>query len=369
MNAANDQPARRSTRKVAVGPLVMGGGAPVSVQGMTKVFTRDIDACVAQINRMTAAGCEIVRVAAATAADTAALPEIIKQTKVPIVADVHFHYRRALEAIEAGVAKIRLNPGNIKDRRQVEEVIAACQAKGTAIRVGVNEGSVVDRQASAAEQRQQMQDLESLMVDKLTEYVSIFAQKNFEALVLSAKSHDVRLCIAVNRQISRRFDYPLHLGLTHSGDVETGTIRSAAALAPLLAEGIGDTMRISLAGDPVKEIEVAWELLSSLKLRERTRPELIVCPTCGRTEIDLLGITEKVKAALADIHIGISVAVMGCVVNGPGEAAGVDVALCGGRDRAVIYRSGRKAATVPADQAIEALMEQINSLVAERSIH
>ena len=187
-------------------------------------------------------------------------------------------------------------------------------------------------------------------------------------MVLSAKSHDARLCIAVNRRISERFDYPLHLGLTHAGDVETGTIRSVAALAPLLAEGIGDTIRISLAGDPVKEIEVAWELLSSLKLRERARPELIVCPTCGRTEIELLAIAEQVKAALADIHMGISVAVMGCVVNGPGEAAGVDVALCGGRDRAVIYRSGQKVASVPADQAIEALMGEIRALVAERSI-
>ena len=365
MSVDNKPFPRRITKKAPIGPVVIGGGTPILVQSMAKVFTRDIDACVGQINQMSAAGCEIVRVAVATAQDTSALPEIIRQINVPLVADVHFHYRRALEAIEAGAAKIRLNPGNIKDRRQVEEVIAACKANEVAIRVGVNEGSVVDRKAPVAQQQQQMQDLETLMVEELAKYVLIFEDNNFDNLVLSAKSHSPGLCLAVNRAISQRFDYPLHLGLTHAGDVQTGTIRSVAALAPLLAEGIGDTIRISLAGDPLKEIEVAWELLCSMKLREATKPELIICPTCGRTEIDLLALAEEVKQALVDVRLGIKVAVMGCVVNGPGEAAGVDLALCGGRDKAVIYRSGQKVASVSSDQAVGVLLEQLQVLAAE----
>lgn len=350
---------RRPTRKVKAGPVAIGGDAPITVQSMTSVPTWQVDRCLAQIATLVDHGCELVRLAVPTPKDTAALPEILRQVAIPVVADVHFHFQRALEAIEAGVAKIRLNPGNISDRKQVEQVIAACKAHGTAIRVGVNEGSIVERRDEQKRTAEQRLNLTDLMVDKLTEYVRIFEDHHFDNLVLSAKCHDAARTIAVNRAISQRFDYPLHLGVTHAGDVATGSIRSAAALGTLLAEGIGDTIRISLTGDPACEVDVAWEILNTLGLRPRRRPELIACPTCGRTEVDLVGMVEQVKAALAEVKIPLTVAVMGCVVNGPGEAEGADVALCGGKDKCLIYARGQKVATVPADQAVKALLEQI----------
>lgn len=348
---------RRETQRVAIGGACIGGDAPILVQGMTNVHTRDWERCLEQVRGMMDRGCELVRLAVPTKEDTAALTRIIDQVSIPIVADVHFHYRRALEAIEAGVHKIRLNPGNIQDRKQVEEVIAACKSQGTVIRVGVNEGSIGKRLSQA--ERQDDDFVVQQMEEKLADTVRIFETNHFEPLVISAKSHDVRRNIAVNRAISKTFDYPIHLGVTHAGDPLTGSVRSATALGTLLAEGIGDTIRVSLAGDPLTEIEVAWEILNSLGLRERKRPELIACPTCGRMEIDLLRMVEEVKAGLQEIREPITVAVMGCVVNGPGEAEGADVALCGGRDKVLIYRAGQKVATVSADQAVAALLEQV----------
>jgi len=349
--------ARRITKQVAVGGASVGGGAPILVQGMTNVHTRDWERCLEQVAGLIDRGCELVRLAVPTKEDTDALTKIVGQVSIPIVADVHFHYQRALEAIEAGVHKIRLNPGNIQDRKQVEEVIAACKSHDVAIRVGVNEGSI-SRRLSQAE-RQDDDFMVKLMVETLADTIRIFEANQFEPLVISAKSHDVRRTIALNRAVSETFDYPIHLGVTHAGDPLTGSVRNATALGSLLADGIGDTIRVSLAGDPSTEIEVAWEILSSLGLRPRKRPELIACPTCGRMEIDLLRMVQEVKTGLQEIHQPITVAVMGCVVNGPGEAQGADVALCGGRDKALIYRAGKKVATVPADKAVEALLEQV----------
>ena len=362
MNKAQWQVKRRSTKLVAVGPLRLGGTEPIRVQSMTSVRTRDVQAALAQIEAMIEQDCEIVRMAVPTPKDTAALAQIMRQVKIPVVADVHFHFNRALEAIEAGVHKIRLNPGNIGDRKEVELVIAACKANGVAIRVGVNEGSIVERKDATKRQLELHQDLVTLMVEKMAEYVRIFEDNHFDNLVLSAKCHDAARTIAVNRAISARFDYPLHLGVTHAGDVQTGSVRSATAIGALLAEGIGDTIRVSLAGEPVAELETAWEILTSLGLRERRRPELIACPTCGRTEIDLLAMVERVKKALKPIKAPITVAVMGCVVNGPGEAQDADVALCGGKNQAVIYRRGKKVATVTAENAVETLLEQVHKV-------
>ncbi len=365
---------RRPTREVKIGDVTIGGSAPIVVQSMANVPTYDIDRCVDQINRMAQAGCELVRVAVPTKKDTAVLPEILSQVSVPLIADVHFHYRRAMEAIEAGIHKIRLNPGNISDRKQVEEVIVACKVGGTAIRVGVNQGSIQPRVGKPnagkpnddkpTEQRKQ--NLVTLMVDKLSEYGAIFEDNSFGNLVLSAKCHDGSTTIMVNRAVSERFNYPLHLGVTHAGTVRTGSVRSAAALGALLAEGIGDTIRVSLAGDPLDEIEVAWEILNTLKLRRRHGPELIACPTCGRTQIDMLSMVEKVRVALREVREPVVVAVMGCVVNGPGEAAEADVALCGGKDKVVIYCRQEKVATVPADKAVEALLQQVKLFIAEK---
>jgi (E)-4-hydroxy-3-methylbut-2-enyl-diphosphate synthase len=369
MNSKTIMTDRRPTREVKIGDVTIGGGTPIVVQSMTNVPTSDIDRCVDQINRMAQAGCELVRVAVPTKKDTAVLSEILSQVSVPLIADVHFHYRRAMEAINAGIHKIRLNPGNISDRKEVEEVIAACKANGTAIRVGVNQGSIQPRGGkpnAGKPTEQRKQGLVTLMVDKLSEYVAIFEDNNFDNLVLSAKCHDGSTTIMVNRAVSERFNYPLHLGVTHAGTVRTGSVRSAAALGALLAEGIGDTIRVSLAGDPLGEIEVAWEILNTLKLRRRRGPELIACPTCGRTQIDMLSMVEKVSVALREVHEPIVVAVMGCVVNGPGEAAEADVALCGGKDKAVIYCRQEKVATVPADKAVEALLQQVKLFVAEK---
>jgi len=357
---------RRTTRQVRIGGVAIGGGAPVAVQSMTNTHTHRIDETVAQINRLAAAGCDIVRVAVPEKADTAALPEILGQVRVPIVADVHFHYERAIEAIEAGVHKIRLNPGNIRDRSQVNRVIAACRERGIPIRVGVNEGSVVERQDKTARQAERdllaadyRRQLVDLMLRKLEDYVRIFEENRFADVVLAAKSHDPTVVIDVYRAMSGRFDYPLHVGVTHAGPPETGRIRSVAAIATLLAEGIGDTIRISYAADPIHEVEDARELLCTLGLRQRLGPELIACPTCGRIEVDLIGLVDRVRERLATIRTPVKVAVMGCVVNGPGEAEGADVALCAGRGRGVIYVRGKQTRTVSEAEMLDALYDEI----------
>jgi (E)-4-hydroxy-3-methylbut-2-enyl-diphosphate synthase len=362
---------RRRTRKVVVGDAAhgfvgMGGDAPVVLQTMTSTYTYEIDATVSQINRLHAAGADLVRVAVPDRRDTQALREILSQVRVPIIADVHFHFERALEAIDAGVHKIRLNPGNIKDRPKVEKVIAACRERRIPIRVGANEGGIVERQdksSRAAEKAALDQDyrgqMTAIMVAKLEEYLRIFADNDFHDVVLSAKSVDPQIVLTAYREISRRFDFPLHLGVTHAGPPETGRIRSVVALGALLAEGIGDTIRISYASDPIHEIEDGKELLQVLGLRSRTEPELIACPTCGRIEIDLIAMMAEVRKRLAEIRVPVKVAVMGCVVNGPGEAEGSDVAVFAGKHKGVIYVQGEQVATVPEDRILDALFEQV----------
>ncbi|HUT00852.1 MAG TPA: flavodoxin-dependent (E)-4-hydroxy-3-methylbut-2-enyl-diphosphate synthase [Phycisphaerae bacterium] len=360
---------RRETRAVRVGPLVLGGGAPVTVQSMTNTRTADAAATIAQVQRLAEAGAELVRVAVPTRADTAALREIVSASPVPIAADVHFHFDRALEAIEGGAAKIRLNPGNLSDRDQVRRVIDAAADAGVAIRVGVNEGSVVERRDASRRAADLTRPLDRLMVEKMAEYLDVFDEANFHELVLSAKSHDAYTTVAANRLLAERWDYPLHLGVTHAGTAETGAIRSAAALGALLSEGVGDTIRISYAGDPVAEVEAALELLYSLRLRRRPGLELIACPTCGRTQMDLAPIAEQVRAALADVDFPVTVAVMGCVVNGPGEAANADVAICAGKGKAAIYRAGRKLRTVPAADIVPAILAEVKALRTAADSH
>ena len=362
---------RRKTRKVIVGDKLhgfvgIGGDAPVALQTMTSTYTYDIDATVKQINALHRAGADLVRVAVPDKRDTAALKEILNQVRVPLIADVHFHFERALEAIEAGIHKIRLNPGNIKDRPKVERVIAACKERKIPIRVGANEGGIVERQdkgqraeEKAALEKDYQGQMAAIMVEKLEEYLSIFADNDFYDVVLSAKSVDPEIVLSAYRQISDRFDYPLHLGVTHAGPPETGRIRSVVALGALLAQGIGDTIRISYAADPVFEVEDGKELLQVLGLRPRTEPELIACPTCGRIEIDLIAMMTEVRRRLAEIPVPVKVAVMGCVVNGPGEAEGSDVAVFAGRHRGVIYVQGEQVATVTEEQMLDKLFEEV----------
>ncbi len=363
---------RRSTRSILIGDdrtgrVGIGGEHPVSVQTMTSGYTWDIDECVAEINRMHEAGADIVRVAVPQRKDTEALPEILAQTSVPIVADVHFHYKRALEAVEAGIHKIRLNPGNINDREQVNMVIDACRERSIPIRVGVNEGSIIerkDKQQRAEELGKFFADrhqghLIALMIAKLEEYMDIFDARDFHDVCISAKSMDARLVIEIYREISARFDYPLHLGVTHAGPKETGAIRSVVALGSLLSNGIGDTLRISYASDPVHEVEDGLELLYCLGLRNRVGAELIACPTCGRIQVDLFTLVQAVRKKLAkEIELPIKVAVMGCVVNGPGEAEGADVAVFAGDRRGIIYVQGERVANVKEEEILDRLLEE-----------
>ncbi|HMN40703.1 MAG TPA: flavodoxin-dependent (E)-4-hydroxy-3-methylbut-2-enyl-diphosphate synthase [Phycisphaerales bacterium] len=380
---------RRPTRQIKVGDartgvVLIGGGipnrdgtpttpAPVSVQTMTAGYTHEIDTCVTEINRMAAAGADIVRVAVPEKKDTEALKEIIQRTQVPIVADVHFHFQRALEAVEAGVHKIRLNPGNIQDRKQVIDVIQACKAKGLPIRVGVNEGSIIERKDKQKRMKELGQVfsnhkngyLLAIMITKLEEYLDIFYEQDFYDVSISAKSMDASMVIDAYTEISKRFDHPLHLGVTHAGPKETGCIRSIAALSALLCNGIGDTIRISYANDPIYEVQDGLELLYSLGLKTRVGVDLIACPTCGRIQVDLFTLIQDVRKALVTIKTPIKVAVMGCIVNGPGEAEGADVAIFAGDRRGIIYVQGQKVDNVPEEKILETLMDHCRKFEAK----
>ena len=362
---------RRKTRQICVGGVIIGGDAPISVQSMTAGYTHDVDECVAEINKLVHAGADIVRVAVPEKKDTAALPEILAQVNVPIVADVHFHFKRALEAIEAGVHKIRLNPGNIGDVEQVNAVIDACKDAEIPIRIGVNEGSVVERKDKQKRQEEltsffadrQHGHLLAMMIAKVEEYLEVFDARDFHDICLSAKLMDARLVIDIYEELSKRFDYPLHLGVTHAGPRETGSIRSISALGALLSQGIGDTIRISYASDPVFEVEDGIELLNCLDLRDRVGAELIACPSCGRIQVDLFSLVDDVRNQLQhDIDVPIKVAVMGCVVNGPGEAEGADVAVFAGDRRGIIYVQGERVANIPEEEILERLLQECKTL-------
>jgi (E)-4-hydroxy-3-methylbut-2-enyl-diphosphate synthase len=387
---------RRPTRQIRLGNartgiVAVGGGlpadhplrdahsapgqpAPVSVQTMTAGYTHEIDRCVAEIHKLHAAGADVVRVAVPEKKDTLALKEILAQTSVPIVADVHFHFQRALEAVEAGVHKIRLNPGNITDRSQVQDVIRACKDAAIPIRVGVNEGSIIERkdkqkrakELGAVFSHHKHGYLLAIMIAKLEEYLDIFYESDFFDIAISAKSIDPMLVIDAYTEISARFPHPLHLGVTHAGPKETGCIRSVVALGSLLTRGVGDTIRISYASDPVYEVQDGLELLWCLGLRERKGAELIACPTCGRIQVDLFELTQQVRTKLAEkIEVPMKVAVMGCVVNGPGEAEGADVAVFAGDRKGIIYVQGQRVATVPEPEILDALLTQCEKFQAD----
>ncbi|MHC4315785.1 MAG: flavodoxin-dependent (E)-4-hydroxy-3-methylbut-2-enyl-diphosphate synthase [Planctomycetota bacterium] len=349
---------RRKTKKVRVAQVIIGSSAPLVIQSMTKVPTVDIGRCVRQINQLVKAGCRLVRIAVPTRADTAAFAKIVRKVNVPLIADVHFSPSRAIEAIEAGAAKVRLNPGNIKKRESILRIIDSAKMHKTAIRVGVNEASIRDLK----KQNVPLKKRTALMLKEMKKYVRLFENRNFAQLVLSAKSSDVLRTIEINRSIAETFDYPIHLGLTHAGLPEDAQIPSAIALGTLLAEGIGDTIRVSAAGNPIVETEIAKQILIALGLYERTKPELIVCPTCARAQIDITRLARQVEKALLSIDKPVRVAVMGCVVNGPGEAADADLAVCAAKNKGYIYRKGRKISTVPQSRLIPALLKELKKL-------
>lgn len=349
--------ARERTRRVMVGSVPLGGGSPVVVQSMTCTPTVDADATLAQVNALVDAGCDLVRVTVPSREALGPFERICRESPVPIVADIHFDYRLAIGAVRAGAAKLRINPGNIGDWERVDAVIDAAGEAGAAIRIGVNAGSLDKRIA----ERDGLTQPEKLVASSL-EFVEHFEKRGFDDIVLSAKAHSVPTTIETYRALSRELPHvPLHLGVTEAGTVQQGTIKSAVGLGVLLAEGIGDTMRVSLTADPVEEPPVCWGILQSLGLRRRG-PELVSCPTCGRTQVDLIGLAEEVAERLKGCSKPISVAVMGCVVNGPGEASDADVGVACGRGVGMVFRHGEVIRKVPEDQIVDALMEEIDRL-------
>lgn len=350
-------PARNLTRPVHVGGVQIGGGAPVMVQSMTCTSTLDTDATCAQVQALADAGCDIVRVTVPSKEALESFAVICRVSPVPIVADIHFDYRLAIGAVKAGAAKLRINPGNIGSWDKVDAVIDAAGEAGAAIRIGVNAGSL---ERDIAE-RQDLTQPEKLVMSSLR-FVEHFEDRGFTDIVLSAKAHSVNTTIDTYRALSRELpQVPLHLGVTEAGTVRQGTIKSSVALGILLAEGIGDTMRVSLTADPVEEPPVAWGILEALGIRRRG-PELVSCPTCGRTQVDLIPIAREVERRLQGVTKPISVAVMGCVVNGPGEASDADVGVACGRGTALLFRHGEVIRKIAEEDIVDALMEEVDAL-------
>ncbi len=334
----------------------MGGDAPVAVQSMTSTDTRDAANTVAQIRELEEWGCEIVRVAVPDAEAAGRLAEIRAGIGIPLVADIHFDYRLALQALAAGVDALRLNPGNISDPDKVKQVVRAAKERAVPIRIGVNAGSLPERQPEDGRTTPQR------MVDLALEQVRLLEALDFDLIKLSLKAFDVPTTVEAYRQMAAAVDYPLHLGITEAGTPRTGIVRSAAGLGILLYEGIGDTIRVSLTAHPRGEVRTAWEILRALNLRQRG-PTLVSCPTCGRTEIDLIGLAKRVDDALQAMAAPIKVAVMGCVVNGPGEAREADVGVAGGKGKGVVFRRGLVVRTVAEDELYDALMEEIRGFL------
>jgi (E)-4-hydroxy-3-methylbut-2-enyl-diphosphate synthase len=355
---------RRKARVVHKGTVPIGGSHPVAVQSMTTTPTADVGATVAQIRELAALGCEIVRVAVPDRAAAEALAAIREHIAIPLIADIHFSHRLALAAIEAGVDGLRLNPGNLKKAEYVRQVVLAAKDRGIPIRIGVNSGSV--RERSHLEVVEDEGELVPLMVDAAMGYVRQFEALDFHDIVLSLKASEPMATVAAYRAAAEQCDYPLHLGVTAAGPPGRGTIKSAVALGILLAEGIGDTIRVSLTGPPHREIEVAYDILAALGLRERRHPEVIACPTCGRCEIDLVSLVERVEEAVRDAPPWLTVAVMGCVVNGPGEAKDADIGLAGGKGFAYLFEKGALLRRVSEERAADELTAEIRRLVERR---
>jgi len=357
-------------RQVSVGKVKIGGGAPITIQSMTKTDTRDVGATVAQILSLEQAGCDIVRVAVPDMKAASVLGQIKSQIGIPLVGDVHFDHRLALEAIRQGVDKLRLNPGNIREQGKVEQVVKAAADKGISIRVGANAGSLPpDVEEKHRDHLMTAHGQAAAMVEAALGQIAVLEGMGFRDIVISMKSFDVPATVRAYQMMAMERDYPLHVGITEAGLPPAGVIRSAVGIGVLLAQGLGDTVRVSLTADPVEEVRAAREILSSLQLR-RVGITLISCPTCGRCEIDIVALARQVEERLADLDGALSrsgrsirVALMGCVVNGPGEARGADVGIAGGRDKAIVYRHGQQTRVVPARDLLAVIVEEV-TLVA-----
>lgn len=340
-----------------VGEVPVGGGAPCAVQSMLNAAPDDVDANLAQIERLAAAGCEIVRMAIPKREYVPAFARVCEQSPLPVVADVHFDYRIAVEAAQCGAAKLRINPGNIGSWERTDQVIDAAREAHIPIRIGVNAGSLDD----AIQQRGDLTQAEKL-AESACEYVRHFEERDFEDIVISAKAHDVMTTVEAYRILAKRIpSVPLHIGITEAGTLFQGLIKSSAGLGVLLEEGIGDTMRISLTDDPVREVQACWTLLQALGLRRRG-PEIVSCPTCGRCKVDMIAIAQEVEERLRTVAKPVRVAVMGCVVNGPGEARDADIGIAFGDGQGILFRKGEVLRKVLANETVDALMEEIQAL-------
>ena len=352
---------RRRTRQVMVGDVAVGGGAPISVQSMTTTKTADVEGTLAQIYALAAAGADIVRCTCNEIEAAEGLAEIVPRSPVPIVADIHHQYRMALAALEADVACLRLNPGNIRRPEHIKTVAAECRDRGVPIRIGVNGGSLhPDLYA-----RHGGKVTAEAMVESALDELAYFAEVEFDLVKISVKASSVPLMIDAYRQLAEVTDHPLHLGVTEAGPPPAGVVKSTAGIATLLAEGIGDTIRYSLTADPVTEARAGRTLLESLGLRERKNVDLIACPSCGRAEVDVFKIAEEALEAFGEREIPLQVAVMGCVVNGPGEARDADLGIAAGRGRGHLFVKGQNVAVVPEDEMVESLVSWAELICAE----
>jgi (E)-4-hydroxy-3-methylbut-2-enyl-diphosphate synthase len=350
------------TRAVRVRDITIGGGAPVVVQGMTKGDTRDVRGTLNEIARYVDVGCEIVRVAVPDMEAAQAVGPIVKGSPIPVVADIHFDYRLALEVLKQGVDKLRLNPGNIGDRERVETVVREAKARGVPIRIGVNAGSLEKTL------RLDMGRTAEALVQSALKHVRILEALDFYDIVISLKASDVPTTLAAYRLMARTVDYPLHVGLTEAGTPFAGTIKSAIGIGALLAEGIGDTIRVSMTGPGEEEIRVAWEILKALKLRQRG-VDIVACPTCGRLQFDMWPVVEALEKRLATISEPLTVAVMGCAVNGPGEAREADVGLAGGKNSGLLFRHGQIVRKIDQANMVEELWQEVQDAVREVRAH
>ncbi len=350
---------RKKTRQVFLGSVQVGGNAPVAVQSMTSTDTRNVRATVRQIRKLEEAGCEIVRVAVPDKDAAAAVSGIKRQIAIPLIADIHFNYRLAIEAIGNGVDGIRINPGNIA-KEKILKIVEAAKSRGTVIRIGVNAGSLEKDLL-----RKYGGPSSSALVESALRSLAVLTDAGCDSIKLSVKASDVTTMVEAYRELSRKTDYPLHLGVTEAGSIVNAAVKSAIGMGILLYEGIGDTIRVSVTGDPVSEIGVAYAIVRAVGIRS-VGPDIISCPTCGRCEIDLFGLTREVERRLAGMKTYLKIALMGCVVNGPGEAAEADVGIAGGRGYGLLFRKGKAIRKVKEKEFVTALLAEIDSMAAER---
>ena len=345
---------RKMTREVRVGDVKIGGNNPISVQSMTNTDTRDVEKTVAQIKRLEEVGCDIVRVAVVDMDAAKSISKIKEQVNIPIIADIHFDYRLALEAIEQGVDGIRINPGNIGSIERVKAVVEKCKERDLKIRIGVNGGSL---------EKELLKKYGSPTAEALVEsamgHIKILEDLDFHNIVISLKSSDIYTAVGAYELMSQKVDYPLHIGITEAGGVRAGTIKSSIGIGSLLLKGIGDTMRISLTGDPIEEVKVGKDILRSLNLLN-DKIKIVSCPTCGRCNIDLINIANEVENKIQDLDKNMTVAIMGCVVNGPGEAREADIGIAGGKGQGILFKKGEIVRKIPADKLVEELLDEID---------